>query len=253
MVALFVWTLGVWHREGTCLGMAFLCKHTRNTETRVFKYRYADVQNVLRWDIYVNVHLLSKKCFLIIDCQNRYIHSCVKSFNKDLVENKARWMFFYNRCLTWWLQSIFVEMMTVTKIPLYGVFNTRLQLIKINKDLTARINGQTLAISSLKLGEEKLCTNVSFSLGWLKVALEGNFWVFSLVLGQLTVHHTPPSPPPSPQFVFSLSWQMPCKKKWSPQLCNAFYVFFESKTCGCMNYTRITILKQEVASEVHEL
>ena len=135
-------------------------------------------------------------------------------------------MAFYSRCLTLWLQSIFVEMMTVTKIPPYGVFNTRLQLIKINKDLTARINGQTLAISSIKLGEEKLQTNMSFSLGWLKVALEGNFWVFSLVLGQLTVHHTPPSPPPSPQFVFSLSWQMPCKKKWSPQLCSAFYVFF---------------------------
>ena len=90
---------------------------------------------------------------------------------------------FYRRCLTWCLQSIFVEMMTVTKIPPYGVFNTRLQLIKINKDLTARINGQTLAISSIKLGEEKLCTNMSFSLGWLRVALEGNFWVFSLVLG----------------------------------------------------------------------
>ena len=93
MVALFAWTLVVWHRAGTCLGMAFLCKHTRNTETRVYKYRYADVQNVLGWEIYVNIHQLSKlgaSYLVIFYCQNWHIHQSVKSFDKDLVENKAK-------------------------------------------------------------------------------------------------------------------------------------------------------------------
>ena len=92
-VALFVWTPVLWHRAGTCLGMAFLCKHTRNTETCVYKYRYADVRNVLRWDIYVNIHQLSMlgasylvNCY----CQKWHIHQSVKFFDKDLVENKAK-------------------------------------------------------------------------------------------------------------------------------------------------------------------
>ena len=58
MVVLFVWTLLAWQRAGTRLGMAFLCKHTRKTETREHKYRYAKVRVVLRWDIYVKTSLV---------------------------------------------------------------------------------------------------------------------------------------------------------------------------------------------------
>ena len=49
----------VWHRAGTRLGMAFLCKH-RNTEIHECQYRYAEVPSILRGDIYVNICSLSR-------------------------------------------------------------------------------------------------------------------------------------------------------------------------------------------------
>ena len=84
MVALFVWTPVVWHWAGTCLGMAILCKHTRNTETRVYKYRYADVRSVLRWDIYVNIHHQLSKLGASYS---------TNPLTKTLVEGKDRWLF----------------------------------------------------------------------------------------------------------------------------------------------------------------
>ena len=100
MVALFVWTPVVWHWEGTCLGMAVLCKHTRNTETRCTNI---DMQMC---------GAFSDGTFMLIyiTCQSWRPHIQIFSW-------RQRQMAFYSRCLTWWLQSIFVEMMTVSKIP----------------------------------------------------------------------------------------------------------------------------------------
>ena len=62
----------VWHRAGTRLGMAFLCKH-RNTEIHECQYRYAEVPSILRGDIYVNICSLSRQdgggifCFLKLE------------------------------------------------------------------------------------------------------------------------------------------------------------------------------------------
>ena len=57
----------VWHRAGTRLGMAFLCKH-RNTEIHECQYRYAEVPSILRGDIYVNICSLSRQDGGVIFC-----------------------------------------------------------------------------------------------------------------------------------------------------------------------------------------